>query len=286
MIGKNLLITGLCLIFCLSSCSNLDNAFLFLGAYSKTEQYDFSTKFSSIPAEDWKLISVPTQTFTTDGLWIKGEKNSDTLLNNKVFLFFNGNDGTIDGGSDCGLLFRTLGVDFFSIDFRGYGRSTEIFTTSETSCYEDGVSAMEFLHDSLGYSFENIILVGYSMGGGVATELATRYKVNGLILMSTFTTIDNMVEAIGGGYNIPGYWLVDASFDNLSKIDKINMPVFITCGDKDMLIDPENSSQLYNKALSPKGFYSVKNGTHPQFPRACFDSYRGPLTQFLHNFCM
>ena len=47
--------------------------------------------------------------------------------------------------------------------------------------------------------------------------------------------------------------------------DKIICPVFYIHGDKDWVIDYQNSKKLYNKTVSKKQIKIVKGGTHAEY---------------------
>jgi fermentation-respiration switch protein FrsA (DUF1100 family) len=74
-----------------------------------------------------------------------------------------------------------------------------------------------------------------------------------------------MVAANGmtGGYNIPSYWLLNSSFDNISKIADTNQQLFIIAGEEDMLFPPQDHTvKLFNKAKEPKHHMIVPGFGH------------------------
>jgi len=74
------------------------------------------------------------------------------------------------------------GFSVFAYDYRGYGTSDG--KPTEGNAYQDADDAYRYLTQQLKIPSEQIILYGRSVGGGSATELATRHSVAGLILES------------------------------------------------------------------------------------------------------
>lgn len=58
-------------------------------------------------------------------------------------------------------------------------------------------------------------------------------------------------DADAGGYDIPGKWIMDAEFDNLSKITKVKVPVCLFSGLDDTFVTPEHTQELYKTCPRP-----------------------------------
>jgi len=76
-----------------------------------------------------------------------------------------------------------------------------------------------------------IVSMGYSVGGGPASELTRRRSVRALILLSTYTS----VEGLAHRYMLPGF-LVRYPFDNAARLRDYAGPVFIEHGTRDPVI--------------------------------------------------
>ncbi len=109
-----------------------------------------------------------------NGWFIPVEDAKNTLL------FFHGNGGNISHRLESLKIFHEMGLSVFIIDYRGYGQSQG--TSSEQGTYRDAEAAWRYLTETRGISDEDIIIFGRSMGGAVATWLASRYTPNLLIL--------------------------------------------------------------------------------------------------------
>jgi hypothetical protein len=71
-----------------------------------------------------------------------------------------------------------------------------------------------------------MIIFGRSMGSGPATYLASEHKPGGLILMSPYTSIKNVVKSKVKWLS----FLVAKHFDNKKLMKKVTCPTFIVHG--------------------------------------------------------
>lgn len=173
-----------------------------------------------------------------------------------VVLVCHGNAGNISHRMETIRVFHRLGQNVLIFDYRGYGQSNgEI---SELGTYQDAQAAWTWLREK-GFAPEQIIVFGRSLGGGVATELAFRQPVGGLILESSFTSIADMGAELYPW--LPIRWLTRTRYDNLSRISQISSPLLIIHSEDDELVPFHHSQRLFERASSPKYFYRL-NGDH------------------------
>lgn len=86
-----------------------------------------------------------------------------------------------------------------AIDYRGFGDSDQI-TPSESGLQIDALSAYDYIHKTLSVPHEKIIIIGHSLGSGVATYLARQLTVRGirpggLMLVSAYLSIPDAAMA-------------------------------------------------------------------------------------------
>lgn len=89
-------------------------------------------------------------------------------------------------------LFHAIDVDVLAMDYRGYGDSDG--KPSEKALTEDALATWLHATKTLGYRPDQIILAGESLGGGVATKLASTLcqkdeRPAGLLLVATFSSM-------------------------------------------------------------------------------------------------
>ena len=176
-----------------------------------------------------------------------------------VVLFFNGNGGNACGSETLALqMQKHLKCGVLLMDYPGYGKSEG--TPSEASCYANATGAMNWLIETKNIPANRIVLLGLSLGGGVAVETATKYPVRGVALVSTYTSLP--AAAKSRFPFLPTHWLMRNRFDSLSKIGTVSAPVFIAHGTDDRTIPYSQGETLFAAANEPKQFLRMPGKGH------------------------
>lgn len=176
-----------------------------------------------------------------------------------VILFCHGNAGNITNRLQVlQRLHNDVGASVLIFDYRGYGRS-------QGSPYEEGVlqdtrAARAWLARQASVDEPDIVLLGRSLGGAVAVDLAARDGARGLILQSTFTSIPDMASY---HYSwLPVRALLRTRLDSLSKIGSYHGPLLQSHSLDDTIIPYSSGKQLFDAANEPKRFITLKNADH------------------------
>ncbi len=199
-----------------------------------------------------------------------------------ALLWFHGNAGNISHRLDNILmLHQHLGVSVLIIDYRGYGLSEG--RPSEKGLYMDAEAAFGYLIDELGLEAErNVVLLGRSLGAGVAVEMATRHRVRGVILESGFTSIREMAESSGLPLPISlVLTLFEARYDSISKIGWVESPVTILHGDRDDTVPFWMAEKLFGAASEPKTLYPIRGAGHNDTVYVGGEAYFEALEEFI-----
>jgi pimeloyl-ACP methyl ester carboxylesterase len=148
-----------------------------------------------------------------------------------VLLYFYGNAMCLASAQyDCER-FRRLGLNVMVPDYLGYGLSDG--TASERGCRETAEACLEAL-EARGFGPERIIASGWSLGGAVAIDLASRHRVAGLVAFCTFTSAHDMARSILP-LPLPSFMLAH-KFDSLSKMPSITCPMLLAHGRRDPIV--------------------------------------------------
>lgn len=176
-----------------------------------------------------------------------------------IALYCHGNAGNVTVLVD---VLRALnerhGLAVMSFDYRGYGRSAG--APNEPGILQDARAARRWLSERTATAEKNIILIGRSLGGAVAIDLAANDGARALVLNSTFTSLPDM-----GASLLPWLlprWNMTMRMDSLSKIQRYSGPLLISHGDKDDVIPFVQGEKLYEAAHEPKRFFSEAGGKH------------------------
>lgn len=184
--------------------------------------------------------------------WFIPNRKSD-----KVVLFFHGNAGNISHRRESIEIFKRLGTSVFIIDYRGYGKSEG--KPSEADTYRDARAAWRYLMEIKKVDPRNIIIFGRSLGGAIATKLATEVKSAGLIVESTFSSARDMAHRL---MPVIAYliWL-RYDYNTVANIKQVRCPVLIVHSLDDDIIPYKLGIKIYNAANEPKKFLRI-TGDH------------------------
>jgi pimeloyl-ACP methyl ester carboxylesterase len=196
-------------------------------------------------------------TFSTDdgcqlhGWWLPADA-PETLL------WCHGNSGNITHRLDLFQKLTSLDVRILLFDYRGYGKSEGL--PDEEGLYRDARAAYRFLTDTKNISPDDLYLFGRSLGGAVATKLATEVNTGGLILESTFTSIPEMS---GASMPIPYlYLLLRTKMDSLSRIHQVEAPALHMHGQQDEVIPISLGRRLFERSSDPKAWVEFPEAGH------------------------
>ena len=233
-----------------------------------TEQFDVklanghTLNFWYVPQEDAK--SAPTVLYLHGARW---------NLNGSVFRMSRWVD---------------LGFNVLAVDYRGFGKSTELLPSEETA-YEDARAAFEELKRREPDPARRFIY-GHSLGGALAIALAagplkeSENGVGGIIIESTFTSIPAVVRGMKYGW-VPGIELaVTQPFDSATKIGKVETPLLIIHGTADGIVPHAMADELFAAAASKfKKVIKIEGGTHSGASRTGGATYRDAVLDFVRR---
>ncbi|MEQ8428346.1 MAG: alpha/beta fold hydrolase [Gammaproteobacteria bacterium] len=205
------------------------------------------------------------------GWWIPHADAEYTLL------FLHGNAGNISHRLHSLEIFNKLGVSIFILDYRGYGNSEG--KPGEQGTYHDAEAAWQYLVNKKNIDPDRIIIFGRSLGGAVASWLATRYNAAAVILESTFTSVADM----GSHYYpyLPIKLINHIKYDTLERINAIKSPLLIIHSREDEIVPFRFSEQLYAAANEPKHFLEI-DGDHNYGYQESHQIYREGLLKFIN----
>jgi len=187
--------------------------------------FQFDQKFEE------KNITVTDGT-VLNGLLFKTE-NSKGLI-----FYLHGNAGSLQGWGQVAKTYTDLNYDVFMLDYRGYGKS-EGSINGEEQMHQDVQTAYDELRKI--YEEDKIIVLGYSIGTGLAARLATTNNPNLLILQAPFYSLTDLMRH---HFPILPTFILKYKFETNSYLKGCKMPVVIFHGDKDEVIYYGSSLKL------------------------------------------
>jgi fermentation-respiration switch protein FrsA (DUF1100 family) len=170
------------------------------------------------------------------------EKNDEPTI-----LFFHGNGEIVADYQDIGPLYTRMGINFFPVDYRGYGRSNG--TPTITSMMRDSHIIFGYVQDWLkdkGYTGPFMVM-GRSLGSASALELSAHYSdtIDGLIIESGFAYAGPLLRLVGVDMQKLGIQEEDG-FRNIDKIATFHKPTLIIHAERDHIISFTEGRALYD----------------------------------------
>jgi alpha-beta hydrolase superfamily lysophospholipase len=188
-----------------------------------------------------------------DGLTLQGwrvrPRGIAAASTHPVVLYFPGNAGHREYRLDEFEVLVRAGAEVCCFDYRGYGENPG--SPTEADLHRDARAAWNFLTQSLKIPERRIVLLGESLGGGVATRLAadlcTADEIpGGLVLRSTFNTL---TDAASWHFRwLPVDWLLRDRFESQRCIGRVVCPVLCLHGERDTIVPLELGQRLYAAA--------------------------------------
>src|SRR5688572_5251651 len=178
-------------------------------------QFDQTFEERNIKTNDGVILS---------GLLFKADSSKG------VILYLHGNGGSLSSWGDVGKTYTDLNYDAFILDYRGYGKSEGVIK-GEQQLYSD----IQAVYDELKkeYSEDRIIVLGYSIGSGPASKVASDNNPKLLILQAPYY---NLTDLMRRTYSIIPTFILKYKFETNKHLKGCEMPVVIFHGDQDEVI--------------------------------------------------
>lgn len=165
----------------------------------------------------------------------------------RTVVYFHGNGDQIGNAAWLSDALGREGLGFFAIEYPGYGLARG--APSEQSIYTAAEASLRVLTGPREVRNDEVVLVGQSIGSGVATEMAKRGFGGRLALVTPYTSL---VDVAKGAFPwLPVRLLLRDRFDNAAKAPHIRVPVLIIHGTSDEVVP-----------------YALGNELTTRFPRA------------------
>ncbi len=209
-----------------------------------------------IETDKYKKIVIETNGTRLDGWFNYIDDNAYTII------YFGGNaqSSAIFFAEQNSANWDEFGeYNFVMVDYPGYGLSNGI--PNEESIFSMSLTVFDYVSNLENINQQKIIVMGFSLGTGVATYVSENREFSKLILISPYTSmldVFNSKVPIFYGF-MENYF--NNKFDSFSRINEINEDTLIIYSKSDEVIDYSFSETLGN-ALIDCQLYSVDNESH------------------------
>lgn len=215
-------------------------------------------------------VEIPTAGATVEGWWVE---NPDAA-NNIAILYFGGNAEDVLYTASTA---SKLNAQWILVtNYRGYGASTG--KPGQEALYEDGLAIYEHAL-SKGLQPDRIVVMGRSLGSGVASMLAGTREMRAAILVTPFDSL-SAVAAHHYPY-LPVRMLLRHPFPSIEWARKAQAPALMLAADRDDIIPPTHARRLAEAWAGEAHVHVLPNTGHNDVEQNP-DYYR-LINEFLAN---
>ena len=168
-----------------------------------------------------------------DGLILKGWVTNPGKQ--RAMVYFGGNGEAVE--YNAGLFENSLPeVTVYLLPYRSYGGNPGDVT--EENLYRDALK----LYDQINSRHESVAAMGRSLGSGVATYLASKRKIDKLILVTPYDSIVNVAQSHYPAF--PVGLLIKDRFESWQRAPDIDSDVLVLVAGSDEIIPRSNTDNL------------------------------------------
>ena len=271
-------LTSLCMSFLFSHCLLVSSGQALAKSQSKAEQDELNRQLfpgASLPTHYRFTFKYP---FRECVIPMRDKVKLNGLLfksNNPkgVILYLHGSNNALNIWGKLSPAYTQLQYDVLMIDYRGYGKSGGKII-SEGQLHQDMQTVYDYVKRM--YPENQIIILGHSMGTGLAARLASVNKPRKLILQAPYYSVTDWVLHLLPSFDTT---LIAYKLPTYQFLRKTASPVLVIHGDADQAIYCGSSLKL-EACLKPSDQLIILKGEgHTEFVKN--RDYKKTLQSFL-----
>jgi len=209
----------------------------------KNHQFSFDQNFEeiNIKTNDQKILNA---------LLFKSDSSKGLIF------YLHGNAGSLSSWGDVAKVYTDLHYDVFMIDYRGFGKS-EGSICSQKQLFADVQTAYSEMLKK--YQENTIVVLGYSIGTGLASKIASTNQPQLLILQAPYYSLTDMVQHT---YPIIPTFLLKYKLETGKYVRDCKMPIVIFHGDQDEVIYYGSSLKLKDEFKKQDTLITIEGQGH------------------------
>jgi pimeloyl-ACP methyl ester carboxylesterase len=148
-------------------------------------------------------------------------------------------------------------------------------TPTYTASALDAAAALSFVRDGLHVPLSRTVFFGHSLGTAIAAELAARNPPAALVLQSPFTSARGMAARMFVPGLVSVFWnrISRVHFDTEARVRGLNVPVWVTHGDRDRVIPVRMGRAVFAAAARRGELLIVHGAGHNDVAEVGGDAY-------------
>jgi pimeloyl-ACP methyl ester carboxylesterase len=186
------------------------------------------------------------------GWWIANPR----ATSDAVILYFGGNAEDVLYMASTAPMFNAHRM--LVVNYRGYGGSTG--KPGQKALYDDALVIYQHAVTAGGAAPEQIVVMGRSLGSGVAAMLAAERPVRGAILITPF---DSLAAVAARHYSfMPVRLLLRHPFPSVDWARQAKAPALILAAERDHIVPPLHAQRLYAAWAGDKQIHILSGVGH------------------------
>ncbi len=170
----------------------------------------------------------------------------------KALIYFGGNAEDVSGSlPELSTAFPDRAL--FLMHYRGFGGSTG--SPTEAALHQDALA----LYDKVHAAHPDVVVVGRSLGSGVAIRLASQRPVERLVLVTPYDSVQDIAAAQFRFF--PVRWLLADKFESFRYAPRVSAPTIIIAAEHDEVIPRSSTDLLHARFASGVAKFVVLPGT-------------------------
>lgn len=155
-----------------------------------------------------------------------------------LIFYLHGNAGSINSWGGVAKTYTDLNYDVVIMDYRGFGKSDGKIST-QAQLFQDAQIAYDEMKSI--YDEQKIIVLGYSLGSGIAAKIASTNQPRLLILQTPYYSVTDMMRHT---YPILPTFILKYKLETNKFLKDCKIPIVLFHGDQDEIIYYNSSVKL------------------------------------------
>ncbi len=163
------------------------------------------------------------------------------------------------------------------VNYRGYGKSEGV--PGQEALFTDALYIYDQITGKSSRRFKKIIVFGRSLGTGVATYVAGKRPVDGMILVTPYDSILKLAQKYFP--YLPVKWILKHPFNSMNYVENLNIPSLVLVAGRDQVIPNKNSENLISSLGNNCKEVVIRDAGHDDIQS--FPSYWIEINNFLNG---
>ena len=172
-----------------------------------------------------------------------------------LIIFLHGNAGALDSWGKIANIYTDFNYDIFIFDYRSYGKSEGKINNQE-QLFQDNQAVYNELKKN--YNEDKIVIIGHSIGTGLAAKLASNNNPKLLILQAPYYSLSDLLKH---SYFFPTF-LLKYKIETNKYLQNCEMPVVIFHGNQDNIVYYDSSLKLEKEFKSQDTLITLDGEGH------------------------